>query len=233
MAVWSTVSRTSRFSCRGSTGVGVSYDFACDPNHAPIMTGTQKTSGKIANRMLHINETSSDLLSKLEAVRLICAESGCAQRYLSHDALNAFFQATKRTDENHGTDYHPRFLAYLHEVQEKDLGHWRCYDGCQGGSLKAAGTTNQSRCLCIYQGTQARRYCYHAGWYSVMSLHGGGSPEAMKREIWRNYPVSDKTDLVERLLDRGVLDQGQKPSKQPGRCCAKGCEVPDRVTAAE
>ncbi len=31
-----------------------------------------------------------------------------------------------------------------------------------------------------------------AGWYSVISLHGGGSPEAMKREIWRNYPVMEK-----------------------------------------
>src|SRR5690606_35692504 len=35
-----------------------------------------------------------------------------------------------------------------------------------------------------------------AGWYSVISLHGGGSPEAMKREIWRNYPVMDRVELV-------------------------------------
>jgi aromatic ring hydroxylase len=26
------------------------------------------------------------------------------------------------------------------------------------------------------------------GWYSVISPHGVGSPEAMKREIWRNCP---------------------------------------------
>jgi 4-hydroxybutyryl-CoA dehydratase/vinylacetyl-CoA-Delta-isomerase len=30
---------------------------------------------------------------------------------------------------------------------------------------------------------------HQGGWYSLISLHGGGSPEAMKREIWRNYPV--------------------------------------------
>ncbi len=29
---------------------------------------------------------------------------------------------------------------------------------------------------------------YQGGWYSVISLHGGGSPAAMKQEIWRNYP---------------------------------------------
>ena len=46
---------------------------------------------------------------------------------------------------------------------------------------------------------------YQGGWYSLISLHGGGSPEAMKKEIWRHYPVGNKVELVERLLDRGVL----------------------------
>jgi 4-hydroxybutyryl-CoA dehydratase/vinylacetyl-CoA-Delta-isomerase len=74
---------------------------------------------------------------------------------------------------------------------------------------------------------------HQGGWYSVISLHGGGSPEAMKREIWRNYPVMDRVALVERLLDRDVLDRGQRVSKQPGRCCATGCEVPELPAAAE
>jgi 4-hydroxybutyryl-CoA dehydratase/vinylacetyl-CoA-Delta-isomerase len=71
------------------------------------------------------------------------------------------------------------------------------------------------------------------GWYSLISLHGGGSPEAMKREIWRNYPVSEKTALIEDLLDRGVLADGRRVSKQPGRCCVTGCEVPPLPNAAE
>jgi 4-hydroxybutyryl-CoA dehydratase/vinylacetyl-CoA-Delta-isomerase len=72
---------------------------------------------------------------------------------------------------------------------------------------------------------------YAGSWYSVISLHGGGSPEAMKREIWRNYPVSEKVDLVERLLDRGVAGEGaglasirRRVSRQPGRCCDTGCQ---------
>jgi 4-hydroxybutyryl-CoA dehydratase/vinylacetyl-CoA-Delta-isomerase len=67
------------------------------------------------------------------------------------------------------------------------------------------------------------------GWYSVISLHGGGSPEAMKREIWRNYPVGSKVDLVERLLERGVLSDPVRKitaNRQPGRCCVQGCMVP-------
>jgi 4-hydroxybutyryl-CoA dehydratase/vinylacetyl-CoA-Delta-isomerase len=74
---------------------------------------------------------------------------------------------------------------------------------------------------------------HQGGWYSTISLHGGGSPEAMKREIWRNYPVVEKVDLVERLLDRGVAADGRRVSKQPGRCCATGCEVPSVPEAAE
>lgn len=72
---------------------------------------------------------------------------------------------------------------------------------------------------------------YAGSWYSVISLHGGGSPEAMKREIWRNYPVGEKVDLVERLLDRGVAGEGsglpsirRRVSRQPGRCCDAGCQ---------
>ncbi len=71
-----------------------------------------------------------------------------------------------------------------------------------------------------------------AGWYSVISLHGGGSPEAMKREIWRNYPIQDRRELVERLLDRGVVaDAAGAPSRnrQPGRCCVEGCKTPEAL----
>ena len=71
---------------------------------------------------------------------------------------------------------------------------------------------------------------YQAGWYSVISLHGGGSPEAMKREIWRQYPVADQVALVERLLERGVLGNPVRPMsrrRQPGRCCVLGCAAPD------
>jgi len=39
----------------------------------------------------------------------------------------------------------------------------------------------------------------------MISLRGGGSSAAMKYEIWRNYPVDSKVELVERLLERGVL----------------------------
>jgi 4-hydroxybutyryl-CoA dehydratase/vinylacetyl-CoA-Delta-isomerase len=73
---------------------------------------------------------------------------------------------------------------------------------------------------------------YQGGWYSLISLHGGGSPAAMKQEIWRNYPVGSKVDLVERLLERGVLADEQRSitrNRQPGRCCDTGCTTPGQA----
>ena len=470
----------------GIAAVGVTYDFALKEQHMPLMTARQGTSGKTVNRMLHICETSTDLLYKLEAVRLVCCESGCAQRYLSHDGLNAIFQATRRMDANRGTDYHARFLNYLHRVQDEDLTlgvamtdakgdrsrrpggqanpdvyvhiKERRPDGvvirgtkaivtgapymhellvmpcrtmtaedadfavCCAVPIDAEGITIISRpagrpgesaakfsarygqCTAVVQfddvfvpwdrvfadgqyeeagflttsyATHHRHSCigaragfgdlligagalmieangldpakhghirdamvdlikivegffacgvaasvyaakdpagsvmpdavfsnvgklllatqiydmhrlahyvsgglivalpgpdedhnpetqaslaavlagrpdvpasqrlevarlmedltasYTGGWMSLISLHGGGSPEAMKREIWRNYPVGEKREIVERLLDRGVLDTGERTSKQPGRCCVTGCEVPALPNAAE
>ena len=470
----------------GVAGVGVTYDFAHVAAHEKLMTAVQGSSGKTVNRMVHISENSADLLAKLEAVRLVCKTSGCAQRYLTHDALNGVYQATKRADDTHGTDYAQRFLHYLHEAQDKDLtlgvamtdakGDRSLRPGRQAnrdvyvhikerrpdgvvirgtkaivtgapymheflvmpcrthtaedanfavccavpvdapgvtiiakragrpgdagarfsakygqsvgvvvfddvfvphervfmaGEVEEAGflttayaTHHRHSCIgaragfgdlligagahmieangldadrhahireamveliAIVEGffacgVAASVYCTQdptgsvmpdavfsnigklllatkiydmhrlahyvsgglvvalpgpdedhnpetaaslaavlggradipaeqrmevarligdltvsdqAGWMSVISLHGGGSPEAMKREIWRNYPVQEKKELIDALLDRGVLDTGERVSKQPGRCCAQGCEVPTPSEAAE
>ena len=63
----------------------------------------------------------------------------------------------------------------------------------------------------------------------MISLHGGGSPEAMKREIWRNYPIGEKKEIAQQLMDRDLAERidGKNPDRQPGRCCTVGCRVPD------
>ncbi len=470
----------------GINAVGITYDLAHRPEHAELMTARQGTSGKTVNRMLHLDESSADLLAKLEAVRAVCRISGCAQRYLSHDALNGLFQATRRTDQAHGTEYHPRFLEYLHRVQDRDLTlgvamtdakgdrslrpgqqanadvyvhiterrpegivirgtkaivtgapymhellvmpcrthtpEDRDFAVCCAVPLDApgvtiiarpagrpgepaarfsgkygqstgvviledvfvphervflAGETEEGGFLTTAYATHHRHSCigaragfgdlligagalmieangldperhahireamvelititesfyacgvaasvrctqdpagsvmpdavfsnigklllatriydmhrlahyvsggliaalpgpdedhnpetrasltavlggradipmeqrmevarlvedltvsHQAGWYSVISLHGGGSPEAMKREIWRNYPVGEKVALVESLLERGILADGRPVSRQPGRCCASGCERPEVTGLAD
>ena len=106
----------------GINAIALTYDYALKPRYAPIMTAVQHTSGKLVNRLTHINTSSGDLLNKLEAVRLVCQETGCAQRYLTHDALNAIGQVSARIDDAKGsTEHSARFRDYLHRVQDQDL----------------------------------------------------------------------------------------------------------------
>ena len=106
----------------GINAIALTYDYALQSKYAPVMTAVQHTSGKVVNRLSHINTSSGDLLNKLEAVRLVCQETGCAQRYLTHDALNAIGQVSARIDDARGTTENTaRFLNYLHRVQDQDL----------------------------------------------------------------------------------------------------------------
>ena len=106
----------------GINAIALTYDYALKAKYAPIMTARQHTSGKTVNRLSHINTSSGDLLNKLEAVRLVCQETGCAQRYLTHDALNAIGQVSAKIDDARGTTENTaRFLNYLHRVQDQDL----------------------------------------------------------------------------------------------------------------
>ena len=463
----------------GLNAMSLTYDYALESRFEKLMVARQHTSDANTNRMLHIGTTCSDVMDKLEAVRLLCQETGCAQRYLTGDAFNALFQATYRIDEDKGTEYHPRFLEYLHDAQERDLcigvamtdakgdrslrpheqPEVRSYvrvterekDGIRISGVKAivtgapymhellvmpcrnmteedkdfavscavpidakgitisarpagrpgeaaarfSGKYGQALGAVIFEdvfvpwdrvfldgewehsGFLTRTYATHhrhscigaragfgdlligasalmmeangldpekvphlrnamvelikitesfyasgvaasvyaladpsgnvepepvyanigklllgehiydmhrlahevsgglivalptpeedhnpataatlsetlrgrsdipyrqraevarlvedltaseiAGWYSVISLHGGGSPEAMKMEIYRNYPIPEKVELVERLLDRGVLTRSAtRPTRQPGQCCAAGCRT--------
>jgi len=105
----------------GINAIGVTYDYALREECRSVSVATQHTTGADVNRFLHINRTTTDLLTKLEYVRLVCQETGCAMRYLTQDGFNAVFQATHRIDQDLGTDYHTRFLNYLHEAQARDL----------------------------------------------------------------------------------------------------------------
>ena len=468
----------------GVNGVALTYDFALREDLAPVMRASRPelAGGRPVNRMNAIPASSQDLLNKLEAVRLVCQETGCAQRYLGGDALSALKQATARIDADTGTAYAERFAAYLERVYAEDLALGvamtdgkgdrtlrpaqqpnaevylriveRRTDGVVISGVKAIITGapylhellvmpcrnmteadadfalccavpvdaenltlvarpagrpgeraakfsaryGQSTAVAIFDrvlvpwsrvflagewrhsgfltyqyaqhhrqtciaaragfgdlligagalmteangvdldeasnlreqmvelikivegfyacGVAASVYCeqdpagvavpepvfanigklllatqiydmhrlahhvsgglivtlpgpeedhnpatagrlsdllaarsdipyekrievarlvedltasYQAGWYSVISLHGGGSPEAMKMEIWRRYPLGNKVDLVERMLERGILtDETRKitRNRQPGRCCVEGCQVP-------
>ena len=104
----------------GINALGVTYDMAKNATLSKLMLSSG--GGYTAPRMLDLNHSAGDLLNKLEAVRLMCQETGCAQRYLAHDALNAIAQVAARIDDAQGsTEHSQRFQAYLQTVQQRDL----------------------------------------------------------------------------------------------------------------
>jgi len=106
----------------GVNALAYTYDYALQPELEPVALATQHFRSRVVSRMLHINESAGDLLNKLEAVRVLCQETGCAQRYLAHDALNGIYQAVAHIDDARGTTEHrDRFAAYLADVQDRDL----------------------------------------------------------------------------------------------------------------
>jgi 4-hydroxybutyryl-CoA dehydratase/vinylacetyl-CoA-Delta-isomerase len=105
----------------GVNGIGVTYDFALRESSQALMRAQAPGFDGAINRMLAIPRSSADLLNKLEAVRLVCQETGCAQRYLGGDALSAIFHGTHIIDAEEGTEYHARLNAYLEHVYAEDL----------------------------------------------------------------------------------------------------------------
>jgi 4-hydroxybutyryl-CoA dehydratase / vinylacetyl-CoA-Delta-isomerase len=105
----------------GVAAVAKTYEFALRHEAAPLMQANVRGFEGPVNRMIALVHTGADLLNKLEAVRLVCQETGCAQRYLGGDALNALFQSTWSADAEDGTEYHARLLAYLNHVYAADL----------------------------------------------------------------------------------------------------------------
>jgi 4-hydroxybutyryl-CoA dehydratase/vinylacetyl-CoA-Delta-isomerase len=110
----------------GINAIALTYDHALKAEYEPLMTAVEQSTGKRVNRFTHLNRSAGDLLNKLEAVRLVCQETGCAQRYLTQDALNAIAQVSARIDDAHGQptgagEASARVHAYLHRVQDQDL----------------------------------------------------------------------------------------------------------------
>src|SRR2546421_6858038 len=95
----------------GVNAVALTYDYGLREDFAPLMR-----VGDV-NRMLAVPRSTDDLLNKLEAVRVVCQQTGCAQRYLVGDAFAAILSATREM----GSDYADRVANYLKQVHDEDL----------------------------------------------------------------------------------------------------------------
>ncbi len=74
------------------------------------------------NRFLHVTASPEDLIAKHRMQRALGQRTGtCFQRCVGLDAVSSLHSVTYDIDDEHGTDYHPRFLAFLSRLQTQNL----------------------------------------------------------------------------------------------------------------
>jgi 4-hydroxybutyryl-CoA dehydratase/vinylacetyl-CoA-Delta-isomerase len=101
--------------------VAKTYEMAQRPEHEAIMTAVSHLTGRRINRFTHIFQNSQDLVLKSKMGRLLGGHTGCCfQRCVGMDALNVMSIITFDIDRARGTQYNPRFLKFLGQVQEND-----------------------------------------------------------------------------------------------------------------
>ncbi|MBI4295275.1 MAG: 4-hydroxyphenylacetate 3-hydroxylase family protein [Chloroflexi bacterium] len=102
--------------------VALTYDMAHDPRFKELASASSHLTGKSINRFTYIHHSVDDLIKKVKMLRAMGQQTGtCFQRCVAHDALNALYGVTYEMDQEKGSHYHQRFLAYLQEIQDKDL----------------------------------------------------------------------------------------------------------------
>ena len=100
--------------------VAETYDLAV--RHPELATAISPYTGEPVNRFLHIATSPDDLVMQNKMQRRLGQLTGtCFQRCVGMDAFNALHSVTYEIDERHGTQYHQRFLAFLTEVQRRNL----------------------------------------------------------------------------------------------------------------
>jgi 4-hydroxybutyryl-CoA dehydratase/vinylacetyl-CoA-Delta-isomerase len=74
------------------------------------------------NRFLHVPTSPDELVTKHEMQRELGRRTGtCFQRCVGLDAIGACHSVTYDIDQEKGTDYHQRFLAFLQRAQQANI----------------------------------------------------------------------------------------------------------------
>jgi 4-hydroxyphenylacetate 3-monooxygenase/4-hydroxybutyryl-CoA dehydratase/vinylacetyl-CoA-Delta-isomerase len=101
--------------------VSLTYEWPQSTEHQDLLTATSHLTGERINRFTHIHRSRQDLQNKVEMTRLYCRETGCIQRCMGIDALNALSVITHQTDAMFGTSYFGRLTDYVKFFQANDL----------------------------------------------------------------------------------------------------------------
>lgn len=104
-------------------GHGWTYKAAADDELRKKVTTTSHLTGEKISRYLSILQTPEDMWANSEMKRLMFQLTGTCTggRCAGWTALNAMFITTWEMENDLGTDYHQRFLAWLKGAQERDI----------------------------------------------------------------------------------------------------------------
>jgi len=98
------------------------FDLAQKPDWKGVATAKSPITGGEVNRFSHLPQTPWDLMQKQKMIRLGARRTGgCIQRCMGQDGITAIAVCSKEIDEAKGTDYHDRFLKWMHWYQENDV----------------------------------------------------------------------------------------------------------------
>ena len=99
-----------------------SYAWALDPRFRDLMSLTSPLIKEPINRYTHVSQSVEDLVAKAQAGTFTAERLGtCIYRCVGYDAFHALASTCWEMDQDLGTEYYPRFMAYLEKVQREDL----------------------------------------------------------------------------------------------------------------
>jgi 4-hydroxybutyryl-CoA dehydratase/vinylacetyl-CoA-Delta-isomerase len=108
------------------------YQAQLDENQ-DLFTCQSHITGKRINRFAHIQQSTDDLVKKIDMLRNMGRKTACCfQRCAGLDCMNTMYAITYDIDEKHGTSYHGRFKKFLKEIHEKDIVPAACMTDAKG-----------------------------------------------------------------------------------------------------
>jgi 4-hydroxybutyryl-CoA dehydratase/vinylacetyl-CoA-Delta-isomerase len=100
--------------------MAATYDLAADDPESA--TAHSDLIDAPVNRFLHVTRSADEVAAQSRMQRRLGQITGtCFQRCVGMDAINTVYSITHDLDRAHGTQYHSRFVAWLGEVQRRNL----------------------------------------------------------------------------------------------------------------
>ncbi len=99
----------------------VADTYALAEQEPELATAPSKLTGLRVNRFLQVTESVDDVVMQNRMQRRLGQRTGtCFQRCVGMDAINSMFSVTYEIDQEHGSEYHGRFVEFVKHMQREN-----------------------------------------------------------------------------------------------------------------